>query len=499
NEVCTYAASTGFSANIIVYLTTQFNIKIIQATHIINITNAGSQLAPLLGAFLSDSYIGRFWTISLGSVFSFLATVVLTLTAIISSLRPSECSPQGTCHGPSTTQYGVLYLSFALSIIGSGGISFISSAFGADQFENETEEGMRKIQTFFNWYYFGLYSSVIIASIVIVYIQASVSWAWGFGICAVLTGIAVFMFFWGTKLYVRVRSQGSPFTALAQVVVACVRKWNLKLPSNADDYYYGNSTESARLPLTQQLRFLNKGAIKTSKDFKSEGQTNPNPWRLCAVEQAEELKSIVKTVPIWSTGIIPIIMLGQHATFSVLQALTMDRHLGPHFQIPAASFIVFNILSSAIILSIYDKLIVPFAARKGIKFTYLQRIGTGMFLYCIGLGVAAVVERKRLNAEKMESVGSMSALWLIPQNVIIGLGDPFQSVGRIDFFYNEFPETVRSTAVALVSVAGAVGYYLTSWMVTVVHKHSKWLTDDLNQSRLDYFYALVCGLGLLNM
>ncbi|KAH9295109.1 hypothetical protein KI387_038697, partial [Taxus chinensis] len=256
NEVCTYAATTGFAANIIVYITTKFNIKIIQATNIINISNAGSQLAPLLGAFLSDSYLGRFWTISLGSVFSFLATVVLTLTAIISSLRPPECSPQvgGACHGPSKTQYGILYLSFALAIVGSGGISFISSAFGADQFGNETEEGMRKIQTFFNWYYFGLYTSVMIASTVIVYIQANVSWAWGFGICAVLAGIAMLMFFWGTKLYIRMRSQGSPFTALAQVVVACVRKWNLPFPSNAEELYYGNmQTKTARLPLTQQL------------------------------------------------------------------------------------------------------------------------------------------------------------------------------------------------------------------------------------------------------
>ncbi|KAH9295085.1 hypothetical protein KI387_038673, partial [Taxus chinensis] len=305
NEVCTYAAATGLSTNIIVYLTTQFNIKIIQATNIINISNGGSQLAPLFGAFLADSYFGRFATIAMCSVISFLAMFVITLTASIRSLRPPGCSPHeraaGSCHGPSKGQYAVLYLYFALSTVGSGGVSFISSAFGADQFDKETAEGMRKIQTFFNWYYFALYSSVILASTVIVYIQANVSWAWGFGICAVLTGTSVVLFFCGKKLYTRIRPVGSPFAGLAQVLVACVRNRHLQLPSDAQDLYHSKIMDSARLPLTQQLRFLNKAAIKTSQ----EGQTNPNPWRLCTVQQVEELKSVLKTLPIWSTGIIP--------------------------------------------------------------------------------------------------------------------------------------------------------------------------------------------------
>ncbi|KAH9295086.1 hypothetical protein KI387_038674, partial [Taxus chinensis] len=462
NEICSTAAAGNMSANMIVYLTTQFNIKNIQATNIINISNGGSQVAPLVGAFLADSYLGRFWTISIGSVVSFLALVLLTLTAIISSLRPPECSPQlqaaGSCHGPSTAQYGVLYFYLALIIVASGGINFNSSAFGADQFDKTSAEGMKKIHTFFNWYYFGLYSSFIIAATVIVYIQTNVSWAWGFGICAVLTGISAAFFFGGTKFYVRNRPEGSPFTGLAQVVVACVRKWHLQLPSKADDYYHAQIMESERLSLTQQLRFLNKAAIKTSQEFVSDGQLNPNPWKLCSVEQVEELKSILKTLPILSTAIIPSIMASQQITFSVLQALTMDRHLGRHFQIPAASFIVFSILSSAIMLPIYDRVIVPSLARKGLKITYLQRIGIGMILYCVGLAVAAMVESKRLNAEKSGAmVLQMSALWLIPQNVIMGLADPFQSVGWIDFFYNQFPEAVRSTAVSIVSIAAAMG------------------------------------------
>nr|BEK82041.1 NPF transporter [Taxus x media] len=501
NEVCSYAAATGMLANIIVYLTTQFNIKNIEAVNIMYICNGGSQLAPLVGGLLADTYLGRFWTIAIGSVLSFLAMVILTLTAVISSLRPPACSPKlqvEVCHGPSTAQYAVLYIYFALSIVGSGGVSFISSAFGADQFDKESADGMKKIQAFFNWYYFGLYSAVIVATTVIVYIQANVSWALGFGICAVLTGMSMLFFFCGTKLYNRIRPQGSPFTGLAQVVVACVRKRHLQLSSNPDDYYHGKITESGSLPLSQELRVLNKAAIKISEEFPSEGEKNPNSWRLCSVEKVEDLKSILKTLPILSALIIPSIMIYTESTFVVLQALIMDRHLGPHFQIPAASFVVFILLSSIIVLPIYDRVIVPIAAGKGIKFTCLQRIGMGMIIYCVGLGVAAIVERKRLNVEKSASMVPMSALWLIPQNAILGLAVPFQSVGSIDFFYSEFPETVRSTAIGLISAATAAGLYSSSLLVRIVHKNSDLLTDDLNHSRLDWFYGLVCGMGVLN-
>ncbi|KAH9315882.1 hypothetical protein KI387_024509, partial [Taxus chinensis] len=213
NEICSTAAASNLTANMIVCLTTKFNIKNIQATNIINISNGGSQLAPLIGSFIADSYLGRFYTISIGSVVSLLAMVLLTLTAIISSLRPPECSPQlqvEACHGPSTAQ-----------------VSLIGIILGSIP-----------------------HGSVIVAATVIVYIKANVSWAWGFGICAVLTGISVALFFLGTNLYIRARPEGSPFIGLAQVVVAWVRKRNPQLPSNAEDLYM---TESARPPLTQDL------------------------------------------------------------------------------------------------------------------------------------------------------------------------------------------------------------------------------------------------------
>ncbi|GLJ43901.1 hypothetical protein SUGI_0915140 [Cryptomeria japonica] len=127
----------------------------------------------------------------------------------------------------------------------------------------------------------------------------------------------------------------------------------------------------------------------------------------------------------------------QLSTFSVLQALTMDRHLGPHFNVPAASFFVFDLLAAAIILCIYEK-VVPWANAREIKITKLMRIGIGVVISIVAVGVALIVERKRFRAVNAQ-VDSMiivplSAFWLLPQFIIIGVGEALQNVARIDFF-----------------------------------------------------------------
>ncbi|GLJ43902.1 hypothetical protein SUGI_0915200 [Cryptomeria japonica] len=419
SELCTGIAITGLLANMIVYLTTEFNINNIEATHILNISGGGSELSPLIGAFLADAFLGRFCAISISSVITFIAMILLLLTAIIDPLRPPPCSPSvratGSCVGPTTGQHAVLYVYFALLIAGSAGSSN-SGAFGADQF---AKGGGKQLQSFFNWYYCVLYISIMIASTVIVYIESSVSWAWGFGICLALNVIALILFFSGTRLYNRVRPQGSPYTRLAQVIVACLRKRHLKLPAIAEDFYYGVKVESG-LPLTQQLRFLNKAAIKTSSDISPEGHTNLSPWKLCTVQQVEDLKCIIKTLPIWSCIVAPAIINTQVGTFSVLQALAMDRHLGPHFNIPAASFFVFGLLASSITLCVYENVVVPWATAREIKITKLMRIGLGMAINIVGIGVAAIVERKR---RENRSVVPLSIFWLLPQQVIFGVAE----------------------------------------------------------------------------
>lgn len=72
NETFEKLATLGLLANIMVYLQDQFHMKQVFATNVINIWSGTTNFAPLIGAFLSDAYFGRFRTLAYASIASFL-------------------------------------------------------------------------------------------------------------------------------------------------------------------------------------------------------------------------------------------------------------------------------------------------------------------------------------------------------------------------------------------------------------------------------------------
>ena len=83
------------------------------------------------------------------------------------------------------------------------------------------------------------------------------------------------------------------------------------------------------------FRCFDKATVFVANDDDIKG--TPNPWKLCTVTQVEELKVIIRILPIWPTGIISSAVYNQMSTMFVIQGNTMDQHIGPTFKIPAAS------------------------------------------------------------------------------------------------------------------------------------------------------------------
>ena len=84
--------TTGTSNNLLVYLTTVFNMKSITATNLVNVFNGTCNFATLLGAFLSDTYFGRYKTLGFASISSFLVAIltILGLHELIPMTSDSE-------------------------------------------------------------------------------------------------------------------------------------------------------------------------------------------------------------------------------------------------------------------------------------------------------------------------------------------------------------------------------------------------------------------------
>lgn len=115
------------------------------------------------------------------------------------------------------------------------------------------------------------------------------------------------------------------------------------------------------------ISFLDKVAVENPSDCV---KGSANAWRLCTVTQVEELKSIIRLLPIWATGIVFSAVYSQMGTLFVLQGNTMDLHTGSSFEIPSASLSLFDTISVIFWVPIYDCLIVPLAR----KFTAIKMV-----------------------------------------------------------------------------------------------------------------------------
>jgi peptide/histidine transporter 3/4 len=257
--------------------------------------------------------------------------------------------------------------------------------------------------------------------------------------------------------------------------------------------------------------FFDKAAVEGQTDHV---KNSKDPWRLCTVTQVEELKAIIRLLPIWVTGIIFATVYNQMSTLFVLQGDTMDRQFGSSsFKISSASMSVVDTISVIFWVPVYDRIIVPFARKfTGDKngLTQLQRMGIGLFISIFSMLSAGILELVRLrmvrkhNYYELKSM-PMSIFWQFPQYFIIGCAEVFTFIGQLEFFYEQAPDAMRSLCSALSLTTVALGSYLSSLLVTIVTivstRHGKlgWIPDNLNYGHIDYFFWLLAVLSVLNL
>lgn len=256
---------------------------------------------------------------------------------------------------------------------------------------------------------------------------------------------------------------------------------------------------------------MDKAAI--IDDVDSSNKTR-NPWRLCSVTQVEEVKLVLRLIPIWLTCLMFTVVQAQIHTYFTKQGGTLIHTLGSKFQFPPASLQGLVGVTILFVVPIYDRVFVPLARKftghpNGI--TVLQRIGVGLFLSILTMVVSALVEMKRVNVAKNHGlIDDQSAIlpmyiwWLLPQYMITGISDAFTIVGLQEIFYDQMPDGLRSLgAAAYISIVG-VGSFVSNIIIEVVEAISskageKWLGDNINRAHLDDYYWVMAVLSAVNL
>jgi len=189
----------------------------------------------------------------------------------------------------------------------------------------------------------------------------------------------------------------------------------------------------------------------------------------------EEVKILVRMLPIVGSTIIMNTCLEQLQTFSVIQGSIMDRHLGS-IEVPAPSIPVIPLVFMSVLIPIYEFIFVPLIRKithhpSGI--TQLQRVGVGLVLSAMSMAIAGFVEVKRKNQAIRDPTKPISLFWLSFQYGIFGIADMFTLVGLLEFFYKEAPAGMRSLSTSLTWLSLSLGYYLSTVLVDVINGVTK--------------------------
>ncbi|KAJ4968312.1 hypothetical protein NE237_015013 [Protea cynaroides] len=497
--------------NLVTYLRSIMHMDIASSSNTVTNFFGASAGFALLGGFLTDSYITRFKSIVIFGPLEILGYGLLALQAHLPSLQPPTCDiskQSSNCKQVHGYNAAILYIALYTVTLGEGFMRANLPSFGGDQFGDEEIELQHK-SSFFNWYTLGISIGGIIGLVFVVWFQNYRGWDQGFALCAAIVMLGILVLASGFKFYQHQIPTGSPLTRMLQVIVAAFKKRKLLLPENKDELCQDLSKEEMLtgelLPHTKGFKFLDKASILHGKT---------GNWTLCTVTQVEELKIIIRMLPIFISSVVAYIPLPLIMTLTVQQGGTMNNRLGK-IHIPPASLMIIPIILQIVLLVLYDRLFVPFARkitgyRTGI--THLQRIAVGFISGTVATCIAAVIERKRKSVARDNGLIDsgdqvpMSVLWLGLQFFALGVNDAITFVGLLEFFNSEASKGTKSIGTAIFWCILGLTSWIGSILVDVVNKATShpdkgeigWLEgNNLNKNHLDRFYWLLSILGLV--
>lgn len=332
----------------------------------------------------------------------------------------------------------------------------------------------------------------IFALSVITYIENQGHWALGYWICTGSIGIGVLCLLGMKGVKNKVRE--NPFKKFIHVLVAAIRKRKLDVPTDTDALF--DKIEGSNwLVHTDRYRFLDKAAT-ISKDDTDDSHAD-GPWRLCSVQEVEELKSLVNILPIWAVLLCKAMTTSQIISLFVEQGDVMNVWVGG-FEVAPASMTLFNMLVRIVIAMAFDLHTrrMPTSTHRA-RTSFIQ-IGIAYVAAMFAMLTGALVETIRLS--KASAGVTLSILWLVPQYAFEGVALVCGVVGEADFFYSAAAPGIRSFSSSLPVLYRGLGGYMSSLLVTMVTiittagGQAGWIASDLNDGHLNFYFVLLAGI-----
>jgi len=118
------------------------------------------------------------------------------------------------------------------------------------------------------------------------------------------------------------------------------------------------------------------------------------------------------------------------------------------------------------------------------------------------MAVVTLVEMKLLDATCHGE--SVSIVWRMPLYFVLADGEVFYYIAQLEFFYKEAQEKMKRMCTSFALLTVALGSYMSSLIYAVVDALTAtggrpgWISDNLNEGHLDYFFWTMAALCTLN-
>ncbi|MEI7807680.1 MAG: MFS transporter [Verrucomicrobiota bacterium] len=366
------------------------------STEIIHLFVFANYFMPLFGAWLSDKLIGRYHTILWVSLFYCAGHGVLACSDFVG--------------GGVSGKMWCLYAGLALIAFGSGGIKPCVSAFMGDQFRPDQSHLLQKAYGAFYWAInFGSFFSFL----VIPWVKDHHGYSLAFGVPGILMAIATFVFWLGTKHYVRVPP----------------------------------ARETRRAGFFKVLFAALFSQREAGKSFWDAARSRFSESEIAAAKSILPILGVFSLVPVfWS-------LFDQTNSTWVLQGQKMIPANVLGLAIGAEQMQSMNPLLVMLLVPLFTLGIYP---RIGRYASPLKRMAFGMFLAVGSYLIVAALQTR------IEHGGQLSILWQTLPYLVLTAAEVLISTTGLEFAFREAAPELKSTIMSFWLLTVAVGNLLVS-------------------------------------
>jgi POT family proton-dependent oligopeptide transporter len=442
NEACERFSYYGMKSILALYITTVLFKTKDQATTIIHLFGFANYFMPLLGAWVSDRFWGRYHTILWISLFYCAGHGVLAMSDLVGVEGKTWC----------------LYVGLALIAFGSGGIKPCVSAFVGDQFKPSQSHLLQKA---YGAFYFSINFGSFFSFLIIPRLAREVGYGWAFGVPGILMGLATLIFYLGTRHYVR-RPPSSESRSAGFVTVFLEALLQREGKPKGAGFW-----DTARLKYSKAEVDAAASLLPILGVF----LLIPPFWALFEQSNSTWVLQGEKMVAVPLTGIA-----------QTLLGWIFGKEISAE-QMQSANPLMVMLLVPLLTLGVYP------ALRRWV--TPLRRIGAGLFVTAFSYVLVGYLQ------QRIEGGDQLSILWQSVPYLVLTLGEVLVSTTGLEFAYSQAAPTMKSTIMGFWLLTTAIGNLLVSVVTTFAGGASH--EGSVTSGRFYFYAGLVAVVAVLFM